>query len=117
MIALFLFPLILAYSPAAVWALRAGGQRRLWLVCAFALGSIVLVALTLSAVYSVPSAWRVVLYLLALLAPSILLATGSLAIAGDFISALSGQLITSLSGSLIGLVVGLGVVVYGLGVW
>jgi hypothetical protein len=37
MITLFVLPLILAYAPVAVWALRVGDLRRLWLLCALAL--------------------------------------------------------------------------------
>ena len=55
MLALFVLPLILAFAPAAVWAFRAGGVRRLWLLDAFALLALILTALVLSAVYSVPS--------------------------------------------------------------
>ena len=115
MIALFVVPLILAYSPAAVWALRAGGWRRLWLVCSLAFGSLVLMALVLSAVYSVPSARRVVLYFL--LGPSILTATGSLALASGSTSTIPGQLLTAATGSIVALVVGFGVLVYGFAVW
>src|SRR3954462_7666502 len=32
MITLVALPLILAFAPGAVWALRAGGLRRLWLL-------------------------------------------------------------------------------------
>src|SRR3712207_8711457 len=52
-ISLFVVPLILAFSPVAVWALRVGGLRLLWSLSAFALVSVVLLALFLSAVYSV----------------------------------------------------------------
>jgi hypothetical protein len=71
MITLFIVPLILAFSPVAVWALRVGGLRRLWLLCALTLLAIVLVALVLSAVYSVPSVWLVVLYFLGFVGPPI----------------------------------------------
>lgn len=117
MITVFFFPLILAFSPAAVWALRAGGLRWLWRLCAFALLAVILLALLVSAVYSVPSAWRVVYYFLTLLGPSILMATGSLTLARGFSRALPVQLITAMAGSLTGLVLGFVVVVYGLGVW
>ena len=101
----------------AVWALRVGGLRRLWLVCAVALLALVLVALMLSAVYSVPSSWRVLYYSLAFVGPSILFATGSLAVANAFARTLTTQLIAAIAGSLIGLTFGFVVVVYGLGVW
>ena len=117
MITLFVLPLILAFAPTAVWALRAGGLRRLWLLCALALVALVLVALVLSAVYSVPSSWRAVYYSLASLGPSVLFATGSLAVASAFARALPVQLIAALAGSSIGLGVGFVVVVYVLGVW
>jgi hypothetical protein len=65
MITLFILPLILVFSPAAVWALRVGGLRRLWLLCALTLLAFLLVAIFLSAAYSVPSVWRVIVYSLA----------------------------------------------------
>ena len=117
MITLFIIPLILAFSPAAVWALRVGGLRRLWVLCALALLAVLVVALLLSAVYSVPSMWLVVFYFLAFLGPSILFATGSLTLASGFARTVGVQLVTSFAGSMIGLVVGFVVVVYVLGVW
>ena len=117
MITLFVIPLILAFAPIAVWALRVGGLRRLWLLCAFALLALVLVALMLSAIYSVPGTWRVVYYSLAFVGPSILFATGSLAAANAFTRTLPVQLTATFAGSLIGLAVGFVVVVYVLGVW
>jgi hypothetical protein len=117
MITLFVLPLILAFAPLAVWALRVGGLRRLWLLCAVALLALVLVALMLSAIYSVPSSWRVLYYSLAIVEPSILFATGSLAVANAFARSLSVQLLATFAGSLIGLAVGFVVVVYVLGVW
>jgi hypothetical protein len=53
MITLLVLPLILAFAPIAVWALRVGGLRRLWLLCVLAL--LVVVAFMLSAIYSVPT--------------------------------------------------------------
>ena len=117
MITLFVLPLILAFTPIAVWALRVGGLRRLWLLCALALLALVLVALMLSAIYSVPSSWRVLYYSLAFVGPSLLFATGSLTVANTFARTLPVQLITAFAGSLIGLAVGFVVVVYVLGVW
>jgi len=117
MMSLFVLPLILAFTPIAVWALRVGGMRRLWLLCALALLALVVVALTLSAIYSVPSTWRVVYYSLASVGPSVLFATGSLAVANAFARSLSVQLLATFAGSLIGLAVGFVVVVYVLGVW
>jgi hypothetical protein len=110
MLTLFVLPLILAFAPAAVWAFRAGGLRRLWLLGAFAL-------LALSAVYSVPSVWRVVLYFLVFVGPSILFTNAALTVASAFERALWTQLITAFVGSLVGLAVGFVVAVYGLGVW
>jgi hypothetical protein len=81
MITLFVVPLILAFGPAAVWALRVGGLQRLWLLCVLTFVAVALLALVLSAVYSVPSVWRVVLYFLGFLGPPILFATGSLTLA------------------------------------
>ena len=117
MITLFVLPLILAFAPGAVWALRAGGLRRLWLLCSLALLAGLLAALVLSMVYSVPSTWRVVYYSLTLVGPSLLLATGSLTVANTFARTLPVQLITAFAGSLIGLSVGFAVVVSLLGVW
>ena len=42
MLTLFVLPLILAFAPAAVWAFKAGGLRRLWLLGAFALLALIL---------------------------------------------------------------------------
>jgi hypothetical protein len=117
MITLFVLPLILAFAPEAVWALRVGGLRWLWLLCALALLALLLVALLLSAVYSVPSVWRVVLYSLGFVGPSILFATSLLTLASGFARTLPLQLIAVFAGSMIGLGVGFVVVVYALGVW
>jgi hypothetical protein len=118
MITLFVLPLILAFAPVAVWALRVGGLRWLWLLCALALLALLLVALLLSAVYAVPSVWRVVLYSLGFVGPSILFATSLLTLAsGGFARTLPLQLITVFAGSMIGLGIGFVVVVYALGVW
>jgi hypothetical protein len=117
MITLVVLPLILAFAPVAVWALRVGGLRLLWLLCALALFVGHLTALVLSFVYSVPSTWRVVYYSLAFVGPSLLFATGSLTVANIFARTLPVQLITAFAGSLIGLAIGFVVVVYVLGVW
>jgi hypothetical protein len=112
MITLFVLPLILAFAPVAVWALRVGGLGRLWLLCALALFAELLAALVLSIVYPVPSTWRVVYYSLA-----ILFATGSLTVASAFERAPSAQITTAFAGSMLGLAVGFVVVVYVFGVW
>jgi hypothetical protein len=117
MITLFVLPLILAFAPIAVWALRVGGPKRLWLLCAIALLALVVAALMLSAMYSVPSSRRVVYYSLASVGPSVLFATGSLAAANAFARSLPVQLIAALAGSLIGLAVGFVIVIYALGIW
>ena len=117
MITLFVLPLILAFTPIAVWVLKVGGLRRLWLLCVLALLAIVLVALMLSAVYSVPSTWRVVCFSLMFVAPPVLFATGSLTVANTFAKTLPIQLITAFAGSLIGLAMGFALVVYLLSVW
>ena len=117
MITLFILPLILAFSPVAVWAFRVGGLRRLWMLCALALLALILLALLLSAAYSVPNVWRVILYLLGLVGPPVLLATGSLTLASGFARTLPLQLITAFAGSIIGLAVGFIAVVYVFGVW
>jgi hypothetical protein len=117
MITLFVLPLILAFAPIAVWALRVGGLRRLWLLCVLALLVLVVEAFMLSAIYSVPSSWRVVYYSLALVGPSLVFATGSLAVMNTFARALPVQLIAAFAGSLIGLAVGFVLAVSVLGVW
>ena len=117
MITLFIVPLVLAFSPAAVWALRVGGLRRLWLLCALALLVVVLLALVLSTVYSVPSTWRVILYFLGFVGPSILVAAGFLTLASGVVRTLPLQLVTAFAGSMLGLGLGFVVVVYVLGVW
>lgn len=114
---LFILPLILALSPVAVWALRVGGLRLLWLLCAIMLLAVLLVALLLSDVYSAPNTWRVVLYFEAFVGPSILFATSSLTWASGFARTLLVQLITAVVGSMMGLATGFIVVVYVLGVW
>jgi hypothetical protein len=116
MITLFVLPLILTFAPIAVWALRVGGLRQLWLLCALALLTLVLVALILSAMYVVPSSWRVLYYSLALVGPSILFATGLLALANAFTRTIPVQLTAAFAGSLMGLAVGFVVAVYVLGV-
>ena len=117
MITLFVVPLILAFSPVAVWALRVSGLRLLWSLCAFAILAVVLLALFLSAVYSVPSAWLVVLYSLGFVGPPIVFATGTLTFTRAFARTLPLQLVVAFAGSVIGLGVGMVVVVYVLGVW
>ena len=117
MITLYVVPLVLAFGPAAVWALRVGGLRRLWLLCALVLLTVVLGALVLSAVYTVPSLWRVVLYFLGFVGPSILFATASLTLASGFARTLPLQLVTAFAGSMVGFAVGFVAVVYVLGVW
>ena len=109
--------LVLAVSLVAVGAFRVGGLRWLWLMCALALLAVILLSLMLSAVYSVPSAWLVILYLLAFVGPPILLATGSLTLVSGFARTLPLQLASAFAGSIIGLAVGIVVVVYVLGVW
>ena len=108
---------VLVISLVTVLALRAGGLRLLWLLCALTLLAIILLALFLSAVYSVPSVWRVVLYFLGFVGPQILITTGSLTLASGFAKTLPLQLIVAFAGSMIGLGVGFVVVVYVLGVW
>ena len=65
----------------------------------------------------VPSASRVVVYALALLLPSILSATGCLALANVLTHARVIHVAASLAGAIVGLLAGILVVVYGLGVW
>jgi hypothetical protein len=117
MITVFTVPLILAFGPAAVWALRVGGLRLLWLLCALALLALILLALFISAVYSVPNAWLVVLYSVGFVGPPILFATGSLTLTSGYAGTLTFQLVVAFAGSLIGLAIGFVLVVYVLGVW
>ena len=117
MLMLFVLPLILAFAPAAVWAFRTGGLRRLWLLGAFTLLALILAALVLSAVYSVPSVWRVVLYFLVFVGPSVLFTNAALTMVRAFESALWTQPIAAFVGSLVGLAAGFVAAVYGLGGW
>jgi hypothetical protein len=117
MLTLFVLPLILAYAPGAVWALSTGGPRRLWAVCAGALAAVILLALLLSAVYSVPSTPRVVVYMLTCLGPAIVLATGFVALAHTSTRSPAGHMAASVAGVVIGLLAGLGLAIYALGVW
>jgi hypothetical protein len=117
LITLIVVPMILAFAPVAVWALRVGGLRWLWRLCTLAMLALLLVALFLSVMYSVRSVWRVVLYILAFVGPSILFTTTALTMASAFERALSTQLTTAFAGSLVGLAVGFVVVVYVPGVW
>jgi hypothetical protein len=116
MITLFVLPLILSFAPVAVWAMRAGGLRRLWLLCALALLADLLAALVLSVVYAVPSVWRVVLLFLAFVGPSILFTAVSLTL-GGFARILPLQLAVAFAGCLVGLAMGFVVAVYGPVVW
>jgi hypothetical protein len=93
-----------------------GGLRLLWLLCALALLVVVLLALFLSAVYSVSSVWRVVLYFLGFVGLSILFAAVSLTLASGFARTLPLQLVTAFAGSMVGLAVGFVAVFYVLGV-
>jgi hypothetical protein len=117
MIAVFVLPLVLAYAPAAVWALSTGGHRRLWVLCAGALAAVILLALLLSAVYSVPSTPLVVVYMLTCVGPAILFATMLLAIANFWTTSRAGHLAASLAGVVIGLLAGLALAIFALRVW
>jgi hypothetical protein len=117
MLTLFVLPLVLAYGPAAVWGLSTGGPRRLWSLCAGALAAVILLALLLSAVYSVPSTPRVVVYMLTCLGPAIVLATGFLALGNMCTTSRAGHLAASLAGVVIGLFAGLGLAIFALRVW
>jgi hypothetical protein len=117
MLTLFVLPLILAYAPAAVWALSTGGPRRLWGVCVGALAAVFLLALLLSAAYSVPSTPRVVVYMLTCLGPAIVFATAFLTVANTSTRSHAGHIAASLAGVVIGLLTGLGLAVYALRVW
>ena len=112
---IFIIPLILAFDPVAVWVLKKGGLRWLWLLCGCVLLLICLLALVLSYAYSVPSIWQLIFYLLSLFGPSIIMATGFLSFARAFKTA--AQLLSALVGSLIGLVVGFLLSMYEVYVW
>jgi hypothetical protein len=107
----------LGLRPGRSVGAEGGGLRLLWSLCALVLLAVMLVALLLSAVYPVPSVWRVVLYFLGFVGPSILFATGSLTLASGFARTLPLQLSVAFAGSIIGLGVGFIAVVYVLGVW
>jgi hypothetical protein len=117
MLALFVLPLVLAYGPAAVWALGTGGGRRLWALCVGMLGAVILLALLLSAVYSVPSTRLVVAYMLTCFGPAILLSTGFLALANASTRSRAALMATSMAGVVIGLLAGLGLAIFTLRVW
>ena len=117
MLTLFVVPLIVAYGLAAVWALSTGGPRRLWSLCAGGLATVILLALLLSALYSVPSTPRVVVYMLTCLGPAIVLATGFVALAHTSTRSPAGHMAASVAGVVIGLLAGLGLAIYALGVW
>jgi hypothetical protein len=87
------------------------------MLCALALLTVFFLALLLSAVSSVPSPWRVVLYFLVFVGPSILLATGFLTLSSSFARTLPLQLITAFAGSVIGLAVGFVAAIYVLEGW
>jgi hypothetical protein len=117
MLTLFVVPLIVAYGLAAVWALSTGGPRRLWSLCAGGLATVILLALLLSALYSVPSTPRVVVYMLTCLGPAILLATAFLAVAHTSTRSRAAHVAASLGGVVIGLLAELGLAIYAPGVW
>ena len=94
-----------------------GSLQRLWVLGAFALLALILAALLLSAVYSVPSVWQVALYFVVFVGPSVLFTNVALTVASAFESALWTQLIAAFVGSLVGLAVGFVAAVYGLRVW
>ena len=116
MITLFVLPLILSFAPVAVWAIRTGGPRRLWLLCVLALLVDLLAALILSVAYAVPSVWRVVLLFLVFVGPPVLLTAVSLTL-GGFARTLPFQLALAFAGNLIGLAIGFGVAVYAPVIW
>ncbi len=109
--------LVLAVSLLAVGVLRAGGLWWLWLLCALMLLALVVLELVLSAVYSVPSVWLVILYSLGFVGPPILFAVGSLTLARGLARTLPLQLVVAFAGSMIGRAVGIVMVIYVLGVW
>ena len=99
-----------------IFLVTRGAENGLRSLC-FKVEVILPVALVLSAVYSVPSTWRLVSYALVFVGPSILFAACSLTVASTFARALSVQLIAAFAGSLSGLAVGFVIVVYVPGVW
>lgn len=114
---LFYVILILAYAPAAAWAVRSGGSRRLWLLAATTLGLVFLGGILLGYHFAVPSTFRLLVYLLAFTAPAVLLPTLLLWAQGARPGAQAAALPIALVGGVIGLGVGWVLVVYGLGVW
>lgn len=117
MVLLYCVILVLGYAPAAAWAVRRGGSERLWGVAASTLGLIVLLGVLLGYRFAVPSTPRLLLYLLAFSAPTVLLPTLLLWAQRGRPRTQAPALALALSGSAIGLGVGWLVVVYGLGVW
>lgn len=109
--------LILAHAPAAAWAVRSGGTRRLWLLAASTLGLIFLGGVLLGYHFAVPSTPRLLLYLLAFSAPGVLLPTLLLWAQRARPRAQAAAVQIALVGGVIGLAVGWVVVVYGLRGW
>ena len=110
-------PLVFACGGVAVWALRTAGARGLWGACGITLLLILLLALTLSVVFRVPSTGRLVLYFFALAGPAIVLPTLVLWRAPAALVTGWTQLAAALMGGLVGLISGHVLVVYRLGIW
>jgi hypothetical protein len=104
MLVLLVLPIFLCFGPAAVWACRSGGQRRLWLVCVLVLLLVVVAAVGVSIWYAVPSTWHVVIYFLSFWGMSVVLSASSVALSRSF--ALPVQLLAAGTGTLVGLAVG-----------
>lgn len=116
MITLVILPLLILYSPAAVWAFRSGGSRRLWVLCAAGILAIVAVSVGSALAYDVPSIVRVVVVFLAFCGPPLLLASGFLSVWRPSNKPVT-QLGVAVAGNTIGLAIGWIAIVYGIGVW
>jgi len=108
--------LLLTYPLLSTWAASIG-RRQLW-SAAIATGALVVVgALVLGRIYSVPDPTRVVLSAVLLLGPSIAIPSIALGVADPDGGSFSSRIGRAFLGTLFGFALGWVAVVFGLGVW
>jgi hypothetical protein len=117
MLFLIIMAAIFVYSPTAVWALNSGGVRRLWLAFVLALMLILSFSLYLSAVFTVPNATRVLLFLGGFGGSTLFFTTAFLHLSHSFDWKQSGQALAAFGGGIVGMLMGMFLVVYGLRSW
>jgi hypothetical protein len=117
MIFLIVIVVIFAYSPTAVWISERGGVRRLWVVFSIAFSLIILLALAVSAIYSVPSTARLVLFVIAFGGSTLLCSTVVVHITHAFQLGQSTRALAAMGSAMVGALVGMVLVVYGLRSW